>query len=143
MLLCYKLWLGERNFPLCPIYSWLQVPSFIHLVVFVGACILLACIATIRVPRGLITGFAILGTCMALLDENRWQPWFYQYVVMFFALASLDNTDENKKRTLNLLRFMMAAIYFWSGLNKLNPNFPNDTFPWLMEPITNHMSPGS
>jgi hypothetical protein len=30
---------------------------------------------------------------------------------------------------------MIAAIYFWSGLQKMNPNFLADTYPWLMEPL--------
>jgi hypothetical protein len=31
---------------------------------------------------------------------------------------------------------MIAAVYFWSGLQKLNPHFLTDIFPWLMEPVS-------
>jgi uncharacterized membrane protein YphA (DoxX/SURF4 family) len=143
MLLCYRLWLGERNFPLCPVFDWLNVPAIVHLILFLFACVLLICIVVSKAPEKFITGFVILGTLMALMDENRWQPWFYQYLIMFFVLSRTALMEKKRKEILDLLRFMMAAIYFWSGLNKLNPNFPADTFPWLMEPITNHMPPGS
>ncbi len=37
---------------------------------------------------------------------------------------------------------MLAAIYFWSGLQKLNPNFYAETYPWLMEPVAVYMGAG-
>ncbi|MFL5763831.1 MAG: MauE/DoxX family redox-associated membrane protein [Bacteroidia bacterium] len=143
MILCYRLWLGERNFPLCPSFTWMHAPAFVHLIIFAASCILLVCIIVVQSPAKFITGFVVLGALMALFDENRWQPWFYQYLVMFFVLGSKCEQNIEKERVLNLLRFTIAAIYFWSGLNKLNPNFPGDMFPWLMEPITNHLTAGS
>ncbi len=31
------------------------------------------------------------------------------------------------------LRWLLAAVYFWGGFNKLNPYFFEDIFPWLCE----------
>jgi hypothetical protein len=37
--------------------------------------------------------------------------------------------------TLNICRFIVASIYFWSGLQKLNPEFANHDFIWMLAPI--------
>src|ERR1041385_5377815 len=63
-----------------------------------------------------------------------WAAWFYQYVFMLLALAF-----TAPERAANTCRLILVSIYFWSGLQKLNPGFFHDTFPWLMEPITRHV----
>jgi hypothetical protein len=37
---------------------------------------------------------------------------------------------------LNTCRLIVACTYFWSGLQKVNPNFADDVFPWMAEPLT-------
>jgi hypothetical protein len=34
---------------------------------------------------------------------------------------------------LNTCRFIVASTYFWSGVQKINPNFAGGVFSWLME----------
>lgn len=145
MVLCYKLWLSDRTFPLVPILRFL--PAFHHPYDYIlpgitGA--LLLCIALLRKPRIFIVLFLVTASLLLLTDQNRWQPWFYQYVLMFVILAFFNyRCDDNKQQTaiISTFRWMVAAIYFWSGLQKLNPHFLADTFPWLMEPVTNHFGP--
>ena len=75
-----------------------------------------------------------------LLDQTRWQPWVYQYGFLLAALAlfSWDSDDiDGQKRTLNVARLIVATTYIFSGLQKLNLNFINYDFPWIVEPITN------
>jgi uncharacterized membrane protein YphA (DoxX/SURF4 family) len=67
----------------------------------------------------------------AVGDQSRCQPWFYQYAVMLAALAFSARSDAG----LHTSRLIVAAIYFWSGLQKLNPNFRYDTLPWLLDPL--------
>ncbi|MGZ3329130.1 MAG: hypothetical protein ACXU85_18410, partial [Xanthobacteraceae bacterium] len=40
-------------------------------------------------------------------------------------------------RTLNILRLIVAFTYIYSGLQKINLNFMENDFPWLVQPITN------
>ena len=147
MLLCYKLWLGERFFPLTPVADFL--PKLNHpldTILFACAIVLLICISIFRNPQKIIAAFICFALALALLDQNRWQPWFYQYVLMFFVVSSFNFRCDNIKHQnaiITIFKLMIGAIYFWSGLQKLNPHFLGDTFPWLMEPITNHMGANS
>lgn len=144
MLLSYKLWLGDRMFPLIPVFDFL--PNFQHpfdIILFIIALLLLICILVFKNPQKFIIAFISIAIILSILDQNRWQPWFYQYVLMFFVLSFYDfNKNDNKhsEAIVTILKLMIGAIYFWSGLQKLNPHFITDTYPWLMEPITNHMT---
>jgi len=144
MFLSYKLWLGERMFPLTPLVDFL--PSLHHPFDILLFCIsigLLVCIAILRNPQRFIIAFIICALLLAILDQNRWQPWFYQYVLMLFVVSFFNfRCDDTKQQQaiVTIFKLMIAAVYFWSGLQKMNPHFITDTYPWLMEPIANHMS---
>jgi uncharacterized membrane protein YphA (DoxX/SURF4 family) len=74
-----------------------------------------------------------------LLDQTRWQPWIYQYGFLLAALAlfSWDSDDVGgRAQALNIARLIVATTYIFSGLQKLNLNFINQDFPWIVEPIT-------
>src|SRR6185312_13773890 len=88
MLLCNKLWLSDRSFPLSPVIRFL--PAVHHpfdFIIYGGAVILLVCIILVRNSRNYIIAFSAVSVLLCLLDQNRWQPWFYQYVMMFFVLS--------------------------------------------------------
>ncbi len=70
---------------------------------------------------------------MALQDQSRWQPWFYQYVIMLIAIALAG--PARPTAALNTCCLVVAATYIWSGLAKLNPRFMDNTFPWLVGPF--------
>jgi hypothetical protein len=80
----------------------------------------------------LIVASALLAW-LAAEDQSRWQPWFYQYVLMLLALALAG--AGRPEAALNTCRLIVAATYFWSGLAKLNPRFGVDVFPHLLEPL--------
>ena len=147
MLLCYKLWLTDRHFPVVPLLHFLPLLHHPYDYILPGiAGLLLVCIALLRYPQRFIFLFLLLALFLLLTDQNRWQPWFYQYFLMFLVLSFFNyRCDDNKRQTaiISTFRWMIAAVYFWSGLQKLNPHFLSDTFPWLMEPITNHLAPNS
>src|SRR4051812_14684491 len=81
MLLCYKLWLNERNFPLVPVYNF-HLPSSVAFPLFISSILLLVCILSFRFPQKFIIAFLVTAALLVLLDQNRWQPWFYQYAMM-------------------------------------------------------------
>ncbi len=144
MLLSYKLWLGDRLFPLIPVFDFL--PSFHHpvdIILFALALWLLLFIIILKKSQKFIIAFLVCAFILSILDQNRWQPWFYQYLIMFFILSFYDfnkNDNRHSEAVITILKLMIGAIYFWSGLQKLNPHFITDTYPWLMEPITNHVT---
>jgi uncharacterized membrane protein YphA (DoxX/SURF4 family) len=143
MLLCHKLWLTDRNFPVVPVFN---LPLLHHPFDYILPCIagiLLLSIAIFRNPQKLIAAFVFVALLLAITDMNRWQPWFYQYLLMFFILCFFNyRCDDTRQQQaiVTTFKLMVAAVYFWSGLQKLNPHFLADTFPWLMEPVTNHMA---
>jgi uncharacterized membrane protein YphA (DoxX/SURF4 family) len=142
MLLCYKLWFGDRTFPEVPVFDFLSFPYLLDTILSGLSIILLICILLLRFPQKFIIGFVIVAALLGLMDINRFQPWFYQYLLMFFLLCFFNfRCDDTRKQQaiVTTFKLMIAAIYFWSGLQKLNPHFLTDTFPWLMEPITNHL----
>src|SRR5262249_26243386 len=40
---------------------------------------------------------------------------------------------------LNACRVLVAGIYLWSGLQKLNYSFHSDVYPWLIEPLASYL----
>src|SRR5687767_14659838 len=119
MLLCYKLWLDDRPFPLSPVSSKLPALSYpFDLVLFSAAGICLLLIILLPRPKKLIISFLVIAFLLAILDQNRWQPWFYQYCLMFLVLAPYGFLNDSRYQSAILVTFklMMAAVYIWSGL---------------------------
>lgn len=128
-----KLWLSSRLYPLTPVWSFLQPlrsPGD-YVVIFALAVLLIALIVAPR--REILTAAFVLLALLALQDQSRWQPWFYQYVLMLLAIA-LAGSDR-QAAALNTCCLIVAATYIWSGLAKLNPNFSTAIFPAFVEPF--------
>lgn len=124
-----KLWMSSRLYPLTPVLAWLRpLPAPADAIVFFA--LMAAAMTAMFLPRKPV--FAILFALLLLIaieDQSRWQPWFYQYSMMLVAIALAGpKRQEFARRTCALI---VAATYFWSGLAKLNPRFLGDTFPWL------------
>ena len=55
-----------------------------------------------------------------MLDQNRWQPWEYQYYLIILFLLLYRN---NQKQFFNYFIFLLAIIYINSGLHKISGGF--------------------
>jgi hypothetical protein len=133
-LLSPRLWLSGRFYPQTPVVPFLRpIPYPIDHVVFIVLLLLLVTVAVVRKPAKPIAAFAVLAIVLALLDQSRWQPWFYQYLFMLIAVGLSAPSPDS---ALNTCRLIVACTYFWSGLQKVNPNFADDVFPWMAEPLT-------
>jgi hypothetical protein len=96
---------------------------------------LIAVLATlIIVPRRtfFVAAFAAI-LLLAVQDQSRWQPWFYQYGPMLLAIALAGPARQDSAS--NTCRLIVIATYIWSGLAKLNPVFQEEMFPWLIGPL--------
>ncbi len=125
LLLSRPLWTGPRLYPLTPVVGFLHPVGLLYGLLLA----LLVWIAVTPRPEPWIAAALAIAAYMALCDQSRWQPWFYQYCFMLAALAW-------RGSSLNVCRLIVAAIYFWSGIQKFNPGFRGDTLPWLLEPFT-------
>ena len=143
MLLSPRLWVSSRSYPLAPVWDGLPtVTAPWDRVVFGGLIAALVAVIVAPRPRLAMMIFVVLAMVWSLWDQTRWQPWFYQYLVMFVVLAGGPSPGdaERSQASLNACRLIVAGVYFWSGLQKLNVLFATDVYPWLMEPVLKHLS---
>jgi hypothetical protein len=134
------LWIGPRSYPLTPDSSMLPV---IDRVVALGLYVTLFALAAIALvvakPRWFIAAFLVIIAAFCLMDQTRWQPWVFQYSFLLAAVAlySWDSADiVGQTWTLNMARLIVAGTYIFSGLQKLNLNFMENDFSWLVQRIT-------
>jgi len=139
LLLSFKLWTEERFFPHTPVLdNFPAIPPSVETILFIILLGLLVAIFILPKPQKFIFSALFVATIFAFFDQMRWQPWFYQY---FFILATISlfswNYSDTEKRqaVLNTSRLIVASIYFFSGLQKINFVFMADIFPWMIEPI--------
>jgi hypothetical protein len=134
------LWIGPRSYPLTPISTMIPVIDGSTALGFYAALFLFAAIAVVAPKsRWWIAAFLAVMAAFCLADQTRWQPWVFQYSFLLAAIAlyswnAADAADE--KRSLNIARLIVASTYVISGLQKINLNFMENEFPWLVQPIT-------
>jgi hypothetical protein len=137
LLLSSRLWLDSgRFFPTAPLIPSLPpLPFPLDCVVFVLTCASLIVILCNRLPFACTITFLVLASILALWDQNRWQPWFYEYCLLLGALALIGKPSNRDETALNTCRLIVASVYIWSGLHKLNASYATDAFLWLMGPF--------
>ncbi len=135
------LWIGPRSFPLAPVSSLFPViGDAVALDLYVALFVLAAVALVAPKPGWPIAGFLAIMAAFCLTDQTRWQPWVFQYSLLLGIMAahSWNGADaDGERRTLNILRLVVAFTYIYSGLQKINLNFMENDFPWLVQPITN------
>ncbi len=112
-----KLWLTDRNYPLVPI---VELPSFIHVLLFAISTVLALWLIIKPQNRLVMIAVIITESTIILGDQNRLQPWHYQYLFTFFAIAF---NKGNSKKAIQAIIIMTAATYLFSGLQKINAGF--------------------
>lgn len=126
--ICYKLWLADRLFPLVPVHdSMTMLPSMLHtvlLVISLGGMLVLFISPNKKIAALLL--MAELLSC--LLDQNRWQPWEYQFIFMLAVYLSF----KDEKQVRFCWQLIIAGIFFFSGLGKLNSAFIHDVWQNLL-----------
>jgi hypothetical protein len=139
LLLAPRLFLATRAYPRAPVLDgWPLLPPPFDAVVL-GALLAALCgVALAPRPRWWAAAATVLALILAADDQSRWQPWFYQYGFMLAALAVARDTDD----ALGAWRAVLAGLYLWSGIQKLNFTFMTNIFPWLVEPLTSVLPAG-
>jgi uncharacterized membrane protein YphA (DoxX/SURF4 family) len=141
LLMSLHLWIGDRSYPLVPISSGLpQLDELLARVLFAALFILAGAILLAPKPQRFIAVFLAIIAVFCLLDETRWQPWvlLYGFLLATLALFSWDGDDvSGHQSALNIARLILASTYVFSGLQKINTNFVQSDFPWIVQPITN------
>src|SRR6185312_9041869 len=73
----------------------------------------------------LLTGLLAADVFSCLLDQNRWQPWEYQYLFIIFIFM----VNFNRQKIIPIaISFILVFTYIYSGLGKLNAGFLETTW---------------
>lgn len=144
ILISPKLWFGVgRTFPRVPFVNGL--PAFVSSADFLLSSLLLVgltlSIISSRTGRYLVA-VLVLTSLLVLIDQTRLQPWVYQYVVMLAVIACWRPGAADTITAEPILlasQLVMALLYFWSGLQKLNWSFGHEVMPALLESVRIHL----
>ena len=134
-----RLWFySTRLYPSVPVFDFLPTVTPTAGYVWFGALVVLLLLVAVRAwPYA--SAFVALASLYVLFDESRLQPWFYQYLFMMLALAAHTWRDEDARTPLRACAFVVASVYFWSGVQKLNPQFFAEVLPSLAAPYLARM----
>ncbi|WP_318640509.1 hypothetical protein [Flavobacterium ardleyense] len=120
-LFSYKVWHTDRLFPVIPPFEFLEnIPNSVHLALFFIALSGIALVGIFPKSKVILVATTAVEFSSCLLDQSRWQPWEYQYLLTFIFFFFY---NKNPKQFLNYFSFLIIATYFFSGLHKLNGGF--------------------
>ncbi len=126
--ICLPVWFATRNFPMLPVHNvLLKAPALLHAGLFwiSAAAIVVLIFFPLRKIAAVLFFVEILS---CLLDQSRWQPWEYQFILMTAAYIFI----QKKEQLLLAWQLILAAVYFFSGLSKLQPAFIHDIWDGLI-----------
>lgn len=143
ILFSLELWFPvNRTFPRAPFFFDLSENTVIICERFlcIALIVSLICIIFFRFPKIFsITAIASL-ILLIFFDQTRLQPWVYQYLLLLVVSALREPSageESNSDQTLAFAQIIIAALYFWSGVQKLNFTLSHETLPMLLEPLRN------
>jgi uncharacterized membrane protein YphA (DoxX/SURF4 family) len=120
-LIGWRMFTTYRVFPTAPVLNIFDnIPASVHTFLFVLAVLLLFLVLLTPANKVFIACLLVCEVLSCLLDQNRLQPWDYQY--MFILLIFLVHNKEDN-RALSTFLFILASTYIYSGLGKLNTGF--------------------
>jgi hypothetical protein len=143
VLLSFPLWRGDRNFPLCPVFSMGTIQDPYQICIVVLALLLLLGSLILKFPRTLLFLAIVVFAFMVLVDVNRLRLWTYVYVMMLFVFVFYNGrVDDSNKYTsyFIVLQIVVASVYFFMGLHQINPYFVDNEFTETISPIRHFTS---
>ena len=118
----WRLWTPQTVFPQVPLFRAAgELPAWCEWLGAAGMVVGLA--GALAAPRGrwatasLVT-FAASAAGMILVDQQRLQPWAYQFILLALVLALAE-----PRGAFALLRLLVVSFYFHSALTKLDYTF--------------------
>jgi hypothetical protein len=122
MVYAPKLWLTTKNFPVIPMFDWVPIPTGILEYTFWGILFVSQLIYIFYNKRWLGWLALLTYVYLAMVDQNRLQPYFYQSALTLLAIVLFPKKADSRK-VLYTVILIFFATYFWSGIQKLNDAF--------------------
>jgi len=111
----------NRLFPTTPLFEIFDnVPGPIHIILFALSLLLLLLLIVLKKNKAVLWGLLMAEIFSCLLDQNRWQPWEYQYLFVIFIFIA---NAANQKLITVAFTFILISTYIYSGFGKLNEGF--------------------
>lgn len=143
VLLSFNLWCGERFFPKVPVFDNFIGFTGIYDYINISVLIILIILSLFDSKRYAVILLLLWSIYLCIDDQNRLQPWFFMYnVILLVWLFYKKRVDEpnNYHAVFISMQFILAGVYIYSGLQKMNSNFVSDTYPWFISPLENLFS---
>ncbi len=119
MVVSWPLWVTYGLFPRVPWFGWVRLlPLWASWVRFAIALIAMLAASAGWRWRTMLGVALAMSAWMVLEDQFRLQPWMYQFLLMGYALVACPETQG-----IGLCRLFLIALYFHSGLSKLDGSF--------------------
>jgi len=140
-----KLWVGtSRSFPAVSLIDRLNIagPLTEYLAPILLIVALVSSIISRRPHLFLITAVVLI-LLLVTQDQTRLQPWVFQYLLMLSALSCYYGKSQDQMSAgycLATNQLIIAALYLWGGVQKLNWVFSHDVIPSLLEPYLGRLS---
>ncbi len=122
MVYAPKLWISTKVFPVIPLFNWLPVPLAPYDTVLAIFFFILQIVYIFQNKRWQGWLIILLYLYLALVDQNRLQPYFYQSFLTIFAIEIFRKKAFSPK-VLYAVILIFFATYFWSGIQKVNEDF--------------------
>lgn len=143
VLLSHNLWAGQRWFPKVPVFEGFYGLSAPYDYISLAALVILLVAAMLDRGRAMVWVLLLFSCYLCIEDQNRLQPWFFNYLFILFILQFYQQRMDQPNNFTSVficLQLTVSAIYVFSGIQKLNPYFASDTFPWIIEPMKDILS---
>ena len=132
LLLTRALWVdGARLYAPAPVIAGL--PMAANAVLYWGMIALCALLCVAPALRRWGVLIAPVFAYFVLQDQLRGQFYLYMHVFALLVCAAVPKRAEDKH--LDAIRLMLAGVYIWAGVYKLNAIFITQVFPWFVAPF--------
>lgn len=134
-LVTWRLWTPQTVMPQIPFFAVLtQLPGYVDwLAVAVAATSLLVSGVSNKEPvwRLAMMLFATATVVLILLDQHRFQPWAYQFVLFATIMANC-----RERLATRLMRWIVVSIYVYSAISKFDYQFLHSLGPQFLSTLT-------
>lgn len=122
MIYAPKLWFTTKVFPVIPLFNWLPIPTSPFDYILAGFFFLIQIVYIFQNKRWQGWIIILLYIYLALIDQNRLQPYFYQSFLTILAIEIFPRKTDYRKVIFAVI-LIFFATYFWSGIQKINEAF--------------------
>jgi hypothetical protein len=120
VFMSFNLWFSiERDVPFISIIKFHDLGLISVCISAIFLCLM--CVNLIVRKRLVIFIMLLCLIFLLLLDRMKWQPWVYFYFLVFCIY--LFQKLKCKSSYFYLIKYLLGAMYFWAGVQKLSPGW--------------------